>query len=34
MPEELEQTIRDMPREREVVELFKKLTGPDPLPQK
>ena len=32
MPEELEQTIRDMPRDREAVELFKKLTGPDPLP--
>ena len=30
MPEELEQTIRDMPRDREAVELFKKLTGPDP----
>src|SRR5918999_1832621 len=34
MPEELEQTIKDMPRNREVVELFKKLTGPDPLPQR
>ncbi len=34
MPEELEQTIKDMPREREAVELFKKLTGPDPLPQR
>ena len=34
MPEELEQTIRDMPRDREAVELFKKLTGPDPLPQR
>jgi tripartite-type tricarboxylate transporter receptor subunit TctC len=34
MPEELEQTIREMPRDREAVELFKKLTGPDPLPQK
>jgi hypothetical protein len=32
MPEELEQTIKDMPRDREAVELFKKLTGPDPLP--
>src|SRR4026209_684207 len=31
MPEELEQTIRDMPRDREAVELFKKLTGADPL---
>jgi len=34
MPEELEQTIRDMPRDREAVELFKKFTGPDPLPQR
>ncbi len=29
MPEELEQTIGDMPRDREAIELFKKLTGPD-----
>lgn len=34
MPEELEQTIRDMPRDREAVELLKKLTGPDPLPNR
>lgn len=34
MPEELEQTIRNMPRDREAIELFKKLTGPDPLPQR
>jgi tripartite-type tricarboxylate transporter receptor subunit TctC len=34
MPEELEQTIRDMPRDLEAVEVFKKLTGPDPLPQR
>jgi tripartite-type tricarboxylate transporter receptor subunit TctC len=34
MPEELEQTIKEMPRDREAVELFKKLTGPDPLPQR
>jgi len=32
--EGLEQTIKDMPRDREAVELFKKLTGPDPLPQR
>jgi tripartite-type tricarboxylate transporter receptor subunit TctC len=32
LPEELEQTIKEMPRDREAVELFKKLTGPDPLP--
>jgi tripartite-type tricarboxylate transporter receptor subunit TctC len=34
LPEELEQTIKEMPRDREAVELFKKLTGPDPLPQR
>ncbi len=34
MPEELEQTIKDMPRDREAVDLFKKLTGPEPLPQR
>ena len=34
MAEELEQTIKDMPRDREAVELFKKLTGADPLPQR
>jgi tripartite-type tricarboxylate transporter receptor subunit TctC len=34
MPEELEQTIKEMPRDKEAVELFKKLTGPDPLPQR
>jgi tripartite-type tricarboxylate transporter receptor subunit TctC len=34
LPEELEQTIRDMPRDREAVDLFKKLIGPDPLPQR
>ncbi|GEM_PF-3808214 len=34
MPEELEQTIREMPREREAVDLFKKLTGTEPLPQR
>jgi tripartite-type tricarboxylate transporter receptor subunit TctC len=33
MPEELERTIKEMPRDREAVELFKKLSGPDPLPQ-
>ncbi len=32
MPEELEQTIKEMPREPEAIELFNKLTGPDPLP--
>jgi tripartite-type tricarboxylate transporter receptor subunit TctC len=34
MPEELEQTIKDMPRDPEAIELFKKLIGPDPLPQR
>jgi tripartite-type tricarboxylate transporter receptor subunit TctC len=32
MPEELERTVKEMPRDKEAVELFKKLTGPDPLP--
>jgi tripartite-type tricarboxylate transporter receptor subunit TctC len=34
LPEELAQTIKDMPRDAEAVELFKKLTGPDPLPNR
>ena len=34
MPEELEQTIKEMPRDREAIELLKKLTGPDPFPQR
>jgi tripartite-type tricarboxylate transporter receptor subunit TctC len=32
MPEEQEKVIRQLPRDREIVELFKKLSGPDPLP--
>ncbi len=32
MPDEQERAIRELPRDREVVELFKKLSGPDPLP--
>ncbi|MDH3442844.1 MAG: hypothetical protein OEN50_02870 [Deltaproteobacteria bacterium] len=32
MPKELEQTIKEMPREPEAIELFNKLTGPDPFP--
>lgn len=32
MPEDQEKAIRELPRDREVVELFKKLAGPDPLP--
>jgi hypothetical protein len=34
MPEELEQTIKEMPRDPEAIELFKKIMGPDPLPQR
>ena len=34
MPEELEQTIKEMPRDREAIELLKKLIGPDPFPQR
>ena len=30
--EDLEKIIKDLPREREVIELFKKLFGADPLP--
>jgi hypothetical protein len=30
--EALENIIKDLPREREVIDLFKKLFGPDPLP--
>jgi len=32
MPEEQEKAIRELPRDAEVIELFKKLAGPDPLP--
>jgi hypothetical protein len=32
MPEELEKAIKDLPREPEVIGLFKKLSGADPLP--
>lgn len=34
LPEELEQTVKDMPRDPEAVALFKKLTGPEALPQR
>jgi tripartite-type tricarboxylate transporter receptor subunit TctC len=34
LPEELEQTIKDMPRDAEAIDLFKKLIGPDPLPSR
>jgi hypothetical protein len=32
MPEALDKTIRELPRDAEVVELFNKLAGADPLP--
>ena len=32
MPEEQEKVIRDLPRDKETIELFKKLSGPDPMP--
>jgi hypothetical protein len=32
LPEELEKAVRDLPRDREVVELFNKLSGADALP--
>jgi tripartite-type tricarboxylate transporter receptor subunit TctC len=33
-PEELQRAIHDLPRERGAMELFKKLSGPDPLPMR
>ena len=32
MPEELAKTIRDTPRDPELIEMFKTLSGPAPLP--
>jgi hypothetical protein len=32
MPEEQEKAVRELPRDRDVIELFKKLSGPDALP--
>ena len=32
LPEEMEKAIRELPREREIVALFQKIAGPDPLP--
>lgn len=32
MPEEMERAIRELPREPEIVDLFKKISGPGPLP--
>jgi tripartite-type tricarboxylate transporter receptor subunit TctC len=34
LPEEMEKAIREVPREREIVELFQKIAGPDPLPSR
>ena len=34
MPEEMEKAIRELPRDRETVELFKKIAGGDPLPSR
>jgi hypothetical protein len=32
MPEELEKAVRELPRDKEVIELFNKLSGADPMP--
>ncbi len=32
MPEELEKVIKETPRDAEVIDLLKKLSGPGPLP--
>jgi hypothetical protein len=32
LPEDHEKTIRDIPREPEVIELYKKVVGAEPLP--
>jgi hypothetical protein len=32
MPDELEKAIRGLPREREVIDFFKKLSSAEPLP--
>jgi hypothetical protein len=34
MPEELQRIVAEAPRDREIVALFKKLAGPDPLPER
>jgi tripartite-type tricarboxylate transporter receptor subunit TctC len=34
LPEEMEKAIKELPREREIVELFQKIAGPDPLPRR
>jgi hypothetical protein len=32
MPEEQERAIREIPREPETIETYKRIAGPDPLP--
>ena len=34
MPEELTKLIHEMPRDREVIDLLKKMSGPEPLPSR
>jgi len=34
MPEEQERTIKEIPREREVIDLFNKIAGAGPLPSR
>jgi hypothetical protein len=34
MPEALQRTVTEAPRDPEIVALFKKLAGPDPLPER
>jgi hypothetical protein len=34
MPEELQRIVAEAPRDREIVALFKKIAGPDPLPER
>ena len=33
-PEEFEKQLREIPREPEIIDLFKKLSGPGPLPKR
>ena len=32
LPEEMEKAVRELPREREIVDIFQKIAGPDALP--
>jgi tripartite-type tricarboxylate transporter receptor subunit TctC len=34
LPEEMEKAVRELPREREIVEIFQKIAGPDALPSR